>query len=396
MRPLRPMAAGIALLALAAQTAWAQTAAPTPLGPFAIHAGYAVQNDSNLFRSSSNARSEQIGVTTLGLGFATNQGLQKIEANLSAVDSRYQNFDFLNYTATNYDAAWHWAVSPEWTGNLSTTRNETLNNFANVTNTTVRNRRVTTGSNLDTTYTLQGAWRAVGGVSASRQVNDQTVLGVDDFSSSTGDAGLQYSFASGSALTYRASYTNGSYLNRSVPNAVLADDSYKEVANDLRLHWAFSGANTVDVFATALNRSHPNYASRDYSGVNTGASLSWVLSGKTGVVFSSTHTLSAYETLNTNYSTNDILSIAPTWQISPKLALHLLAQWGQIGYQGSPTAVATLDRKDNTQDTILSLAWTPTQQWHVGTTFQKSTRSSNLAGQDFDATLFGLSATFTF
>ncbi len=386
----------MALLVFGSQGAWAQTAAPAPLGPFSIKASYAVQNDSNIFRSSSNAMSEQTGVTTLGLGFVTNQGLQKLEANISAVNSKYQTYDYLNYTAANYDAAWRWAVSPQWTGNLITSRAETQNSFANVQNISQRNLRTTTATGLDTTYTLQGAWSVVAGIVTNKQVNDQAVLGADDYSSSTGDLGVQYNFSSGSTLTYRANFTNGSYLNRTVPNGLLADDGFKELANDLRLHWAFAGASSADVYATAIHRTHPVYATRNYDGVNTGAILNWALSGKTGVVLSATHTLAAYETVNTNYSTTDTVSVAPVWQVSPKIALRLLAQWSQIGYQGSPTSAPALDRKDQQKDTTLSLVWTPTQQWNLGASFQKSSRSSNLIGQDYDANVLGLTATFTF
>ena len=392
----KPIAGCIALLLFGSQGAWAQTSAPAPLGPFAIKVGYAAQNDSNIFRSSSDTKSEQTGVTTLGLGFASNQGLQKLQANVSAVNSKYQTYDYLNYTATNYDAAWRWALSPQWTGNLITSRAEAQNSFANVQNISQRNLRTTTATGLDTTYTLQGAWSVVAGIATYKQANDQAVLGADDYSSSTADLGVQYNFSSGSTLTYRANFTSGSYIKRSVPNALLADDGFKEMANDLRLHWAFAGASSADVYATALRRTHPFYATRDYDGVNTGATLNWTLSGKTGVVLSATHTLAAYETVNTNYSSTDTVSLAPVWQVSPKIALRLLTQWSQIGYQGSPTAVATLERKDQQQDTTLSMVWTPTQQWNLGASIQKSSRSSNLAGQDYDANIVGLSATFTF
>jgi len=393
---LRPVVACIALLVLGSQAALAQTDAPSPLGPFNINAGYSVRDDSNLFRTSANAQSEQIGVTTLGLAFATTQGLQRFEAAVSAVDSKYKNFDYLSFTATNYDAAWRWAVSPAWTGNLTTSRAETLNSFADVQNITQRNRRVTTANGLNTIYTVQGAWSALAGVANSKQSNDQAVAGTDDFSSNTADVGVQYNFSSGSNISYRANFVNGTYLNRAVPNAFLADDSFKETANALRLRWAFSGTSTADVYVTAFNRTHPTYSVRDYSGTNAGAALNWALSGKTSVQIAASQTLSAYATANTNYSTTDTLSISPTWQASPKIALRLNTLWSTIGYHGSPTAVATLDRKDNQQDTSLSVVWTPTLQWNVAGSVQKLSRSSNVAGADFNADVLGLSATYRF
>lgn len=393
---LRPVVACIALLVLGSQAALAQTAAPAPLGPFAITAGYSMQSDSNLFRSSTNAQSEQIGVATLGLGFETTQGLQRFTANVGVVNSKYKNFDYLSFTGTNYNAGWNWAVSPEWTGNLTTSRTEAATSFADATNTTQRNVRVTTATGLNTTYVLQGAWAALAGVTANKQASDQAINGADDFSSTTGDLGLQYNFSSGSNIAYRANFTNGTYLNRTVPNALLADDSYKEVANDVRATWAFSGASSVTAFVTVFNRTHPNYAVRDYSGTNTGASLNWALSGKTALAVGATHTLSAFETANTNYSTTDTISFTPTWQASPKIAVRLSAQWSEISYQGSPTAVATLDRKDNQQDTSLSVVWTPTQQVSVTGAVQKLSRTSNTAGQDYNADVLSLAATYRF
>jgi exopolysaccharide biosynthesis operon protein EpsL len=385
----------IALL-LMGNAAQAQMAAPSPLGPLTIRAGYAIQSDNNLFRSSTNARSEQFGTATLGVGFVSNQGLQRFEANLSAVDSQYQTFTYLNNTATNYDLAWRWAVSPEWTGNLTTSRSEALNNFADTVNTTQRNQRVTTNSTLDTTYLLQGAWAALAGVSTNKQTNDLAVTGVDDFSSNTGNVGVQYRFASGNSLSFRSNFTNGSYLNRTVPNAVLADDSFKETGQDLRVHYVIGGSSAADVYLTAINRTHPTYPSRDYSGVNAGATVNWAITGKTSVAVAATHTLNAFETVNTNYTTTDAISITPVWQASPKIAVRLNAAWGQVAYQGSPSAVPALDRKDTTNDISVGVVWTPTQQWNLSAAVQQANRSSNLAGQNYDANILSLAATFTF
>nr|WP_315478712.1 XrtB/PEP-CTERM-associated polysaccharide biosynthesis outer membrane protein EpsL [uncultured Rhodoferax sp.] len=381
------------------------SAAAAQEAPLVLTAGYTVQTDSNLFRLPSSANTqaligkdsaaEKIGVTTVGFGLNTYQSLQKFEFDLNLVDYKYQNFNYLSFTASNYNAAWRWALTPALTGSLTSSRKETLNSFSDFNSYTQRNQRIDTSTGLNAEYQLDGTWRLLGGISTTRQANQQAVLAGSDYTSNTANAGVKYAFASGSSISYVARLGSGSYLNRTVPNAGQFDDSFKQFDNDLRLRWALGGNSNAELYLTHINRTHPTYGQRDYNGFNTGASLDWAISGKTALNVGFSHALDAYATANSNYSQTDKISIGPVWQFSPKAALRLRYDWAQRDYLGSPGATAST-RRDTTRDTSVSINWQPYQQLALSAALQGASRGSNQTGLDYDSTQLLFTAQLTY
>ena len=375
-------------------------------GPLTFTAGYTVQTDSNLFRlpSSTNTNAvlgrggdETIGIGTLGLGFKTQQSLQGLEANVSFANYHYQNFNYLNFTAANYDLKWLWALTPRLTGSLISDRKETQNSFADVNQgDRRRNVRIDATTGIEGIYEIDGPWRLIGGLSTTRQTNQEAAVAGSDYSYTTADAGVRYVFPSGSTMTYLAKLNNGDYFNAVFPNSGYFDNTYKQFEHDFRLRWAFSGLSAVDVYATRLDRTHPNYPTRDFGGWNTGASVFYSASGKLSIWGAYRHELSVYATDTSNYTQTDRFSIIPTWQIGPKTSLKFQFDTADIQYMGSPSNKTPSSRRDTTRDTSLSLNWQPTRQWMLSSGLQNQTRSSNLANLDYDSNVFFLTGQFTY
>jgi exopolysaccharide biosynthesis operon protein EpsL len=370
--------------------------------PLTFNAAYSAQTDSNLFRlpSGANAQalvgrgdaSEQIGVTSLGVSFKTRQSLQQFELSATAIDYQYQNFNYLSFTATNFDAAWRWSVTPRLRGSLTASRKETLNSFADFTGYNQRNVRLDTASGLDTEYEIDGPWRVVAGLSGNRQANSAAQVAGSDFSTTSANAGVRYAFASGSSITLVSRTNQGEYLGRTVPNAGLFDNAYKQLDQDLRLRWVFSGNSTADANLTYIARTHPTYGQRYFDGFNTGLNLNWRLTGKTSVAAGYQHTLGANASANSNYTQTDSLTLAPAWQFSPKASLRLQGKFDQVQYLGSPSAVAASTRRDTNRELTLSLNWQPHDKISLSTSLGTASRGSSQAGLDFDSSTLGVSA----
>ncbi len=400
MRTLLLLPPCFALLC-SASAAWAE-----PDTPFTLTASGAVQTDSNLFRlpSSSDAfkllgrdsAAEQVGITTVGLNFASTQSLQRFEVNASLVDYRYQNFGYLSFAARNFDAAWRWSLTPRFTGSLTSDRKETLNSFADYQGFTKRNQRTDTSTRLDTTYELTGPWRVLLGAAQNEQSNEQALVAGGDYRSTGAHLGVRQDFGSGSTLGYTARLANGSYLNRVLPSTGLYDDTFRQIDHELRLRWALGGASSVDAHLTALSRSHPTYASRDYDGFASGLALKWAVTGKSVLNAAYAHELSDYATANSNYAQTDRLTLGAVWSLSPKLQLGLRTAWSQVDYLGTPTAVLANQRRDTTHDTALTLAWQPYQRFSLTAALLSASRSSSQLGLDFDSTSATLAAQYSY
>ncbi len=374
--------------------------------PLTLSVGYTWQTDSNLFRLSDSANvqsvtgqssaAETIGVTTVGLGFVTRQSLQTLSLNLNLVDYRYQKFSYLSFTANNFNAAWQWAITPRLTGAVSTDRKETLNSFADFTGYGQRNQRLDTTTRFDATYMLDGPWRLIAGTSTTRQQNQLAQVTGSDYTTRAVDGGVRYVFGSGSTLSYQMRVGKGTYLNRTVPNTSLQDDQYTQIDNDLRLRWDWGGGTAANANLTHINRTHPLYGQRDYSGFNSGVGLDWTLTGKTSLNLAYSHVLEPYAANNSNYSSTDRISVGPAWQISPKVGVRLKHDWAQRSYLGSPTNTASSNRQDITRDTTLSVTWQADDKLTLSTTLQKASRGVNQAKLDYDSTMLFVNAQLTY
>ena len=381
--------------------AWAQDS-----DTFQLKASAALSTDSNLFRLPANANTsaligkssaaEQIASTTVGLSLNKAYSLQRIELDLNLVDYKYQNFDYLSFTARNYNAAWRWALTPRLRGNLTTDRTERLNSFADNQNLNTRNQRTNTNTRLDAVYDLGGSWRALGGVLQSRQTNQQTVLDEGDYSANSADLGVRYDLTSGSSLAYTRKTTRGQYLDRALSNASLLDDEFNQSTDEFKLRWLFSGDNSVSLSASYINRTHPHFSQRDFSGLATGINVNWALSAKTALAASWARDLSSYQTSTTNYTQTDRLTLGPVWQLSPKALVSLRYAVAQQDFLGAPTALAAAQRSDTTRDTSLAFEWQPYQHITLSASLQNSTRSSSQANLDFDSNIANISAQISY
>lgn len=389
-----PWSAAALLLVCATTPVWAQA-----VNTLKLTTSLTQLTDSNLFRlpvSSTANTAERIGIAAVGLNVNKTYSLQRLELGLNLINYKYQNFSYLSFTASNYNAAWRWALTPRLQGSLTTDHQETLNSFSETQNVNVRNQRINTNTRFDVVYELAGPWHMVGGVSQSAQTNFQPLTTGEDYSAKSANTGLRYVFTSGSTLSYTVNQANGTYLNRVASPLTLSNDSFKQTDNTLRLHWVLSGQSTADISAAHIRRTHPQFAQRDFSGLNTSVNFNWVMTGKTALAASWGRELSSYQTSNTNYIQTDRLSLGPVWQVSPKTGVRLRYEVAQLDYLNSPTGLAATQRSDTTRDTTLSFEWQPHQRIALSASLQKSLRVSNLPNLDFDSNQVIISAQFSY
>src|SRR4051794_9543034 len=192
-------AIAFACLSVIAQSAVAQATAPTvppsalpQVGEtFKASVGTNVLFDSNVFRLSDLINPSQFGVqsksdivfvSSATVSMRKQFGMQRIEASGIFVDNRYDNNNFLNFFAINYNAALAWRLTPRFHGNASTTHTEALNNFANLTgflSSNLRNIRTGDSHRFDGVFEVTPAWHIVGGV--TQTVTKNSAAATADF-----------------------------------------------------------------------------------------------------------------------------------------------------------------------------------------------------------------------
>ena len=363
--------------------------------------------DNNLFRLSSGAdpmltigkssASEQIGVTSLSLTFSTAMSLQRLELAVALVDYRYQSFDYLNYTSYNYNAALRWGLTPTLHGSFISERKETANSFSDYFGLKQSNIRTETSNRLDAVYEIDGPWRISAGVSHYSQNNQQALVAGGDYTTTSLEAGISYVFGTGSSVTFSQKSAKGQYLNRVLVAGSTFDSHFDQATSDVRVHWVMSNNSTADFYLSYVNQAHPNVPERDFAGLNSGASLNWLLTGKSSLSLAQSREFAAYAANNVNYSQTDRLSLGPTWQMSPKSVVRLRQEWARIVYLGTPSpSVSPSQRSDFTRDTALSFYWQPDQKLSFSAALQNAVRESNQTGLDYNSKQLSLSAQYSY
>jgi exopolysaccharide biosynthesis operon protein EpsL len=392
----------LAALLATAGSAWAEGGQDLQ---FRASAGVAL--DSNLFRLPSNANTqaligrssaaETVGISTLGLNYNKPYSLQRVELDVSMVKYSYQNFGFLDFTALNYQGAWRWAYTPHLRGNLSTSREQTLNSYDDFRGFNVRNERVSTNTRFDGNYDLDANWRVLAGVTQSTRKNSLQTTTEADSRQLALDAGVRYVLPSGSSAGYTLRTADGNYTtNRTIPSAGFYDDSYTQTDNELQLTWAISRDTSAAFRAGHRSRSYPTYPQRNFDGLTGAANISWSYSAKAGLTAGWTREISTFESTDFNFSQIDRFSIGPVWQASPKATVRMQLAHAVRDFRGTPTGVVTLQRRDVTRDASVSVDWQPYTFLALSASLQNARRSSSLAGFDYSSNSVNVSAQFTY
>lgn len=374
---------------------------------FQLNAAATEQYDSNLFRLSSDVdaemaigsstKSDRISILSAGLKLNKPYSLQRIELEATAINYRYQNFDYLDFTAANYAAAWRWKLTPDLHGNLTASQNESLNSFADYKS--YRNLNIRTDNDLrfDAIYEIDGAWQAHGAVSRSKRTNSKIFVQEGDTLSNTIDGGIRYAFPSGSSLTYSLKTGQGEYINRPQPIAVaLLDNRFDTLENEARLVWPITGKTTIDARAAYVERDHAHYTERDYSGAVGNLKVDWEITGKTRLAAMLARELASYQSISSSYTRTDRLSINPYWQVDAKFGLRLRYDYARREYLGAIAVTSANGRVDHLHYGQIALEWQPYRSLFISTALQTDRRTSNQPDQDYDSNMINISAQLDF
>ena len=406
------------------QTIAQQTAAAIAAGDtFRVTAGSNLQFDSNVFRLSPSidplvmtgqpTRSDRIIISTATLNFNKLYSLQRFEGNASFVDNRYDNFNFLDFTAFNYGGAWRWKLTPYLYGNLTGNHTEALNNFAALTgfvNSNTRNLRINDNLRFDAVYEIDGAWRIIGGIAQDTFKNSRQFL--QDFSNTVRsvDGGIRYAFPSGSSLTYKLRRGWGEFLNRPEPIADrLFDNRFTELEHEVHLLWPVTGKTSIDARAAHIERKHANFSQRDFSGFTGNFNLNWAITGNTRLTASWARTLGNFQTapdgglinpsfqqFSSSYIATDRFSLEPVWQITANTALRLRYDYSMMDFLGGVTAIPSGNRSDLMHSGVITLDWQPVNAFFLSASLQHDRRTSNFTGFDFNRSAASVNARINF
>lgn len=398
---MKPRCVMLAGLLAAALPAWAQE------DGLSLSASWRIQRDDNLFRLpdgvdprqalGSPSAAETVHLRSLGLAYARDFSLQRLEVDVGLIDYDYERYRQLDLLARNYDLRWRWAFTPQVTGTLRTSRDESVNSFDDASALTRGNRRLARFNQADARWRLDGAWSLLAEAQQSRNDNEQPLVGEDSSRLRSAAVGVLRETPKGSQLSLRWREGSGETLDAvgRTPDA-LRDDDFRQREWLLDARWPVSAQLALDASLIGRERTHRRLPRRDFDALDHRLSIDWLSSAKTRLRLSNSRDTGGYQTNNANVVRTDRWSLGGSWFISSKLSLQ--ADWSvsDRSYREPPAGAAPDLREDRTTDRLLSLRWAFTRQAALDLAWQHSRRDSNDARARYRSALWrlGVSARF--
>jgi len=371
-----------------------------------LYVSESVRHESNLFRLSSTNSSlalinkpsyaETIYTTAMGLKFDKSYSLQRVQIDVNTIDYRYRNFSYLNFTAFNYRAGWLWSVTPNFYGNVASSRDKTLNSFSDFLSINQRNERISTSSGVDATYEMGARWRLLGSLMATAQTNRQPLISESGSRQTVINSGLRYEFPSGTHAGLVLRNYNGTYTDQAPSFVNRLENSFVQNEEEINVLWKISEKTNTNFALIYLTRYHPNFSERNYRGLAGNARVTWLISAKSALNVELRRDIAAFQTSSTNYSTADRLSIGPEWQISTKSRLGMQLRVINRQYGGTPGLGIVSDRSDVSREAALALEWRPFSSVNVNASLQNSRRSASDPRLNYKNNNLTVSAKFSF
>lgn len=362
------------------------------LDTFQFRAGVNQMYDNNLFRQSVNEVSDQATITNLGVRFDKSYGLQRFIADVSYIDNKYRKSDFLDYAATNYNAAWNWSLTPGLTGVLSSSRLERQINFRDL-QTPVKNLVVITENIFQAEYSPHQVLSLIAGFSEITSENSRQFNAIASNERVGVDYGVKYNFPSGSYISLLGHRRQGTVTGRPLNVVQQFDTGFTDNEYDIEFSTAEDSKSILKAKLGHLERQHDNFTLRDYSSYIGSLNYELLLTGKLKTNLGLTRGVTPFETNNSTYSLTDALSASLSYEISDKINAGLNARGSRRDFEGR-AQFDTSGRVDKEQSFGATISWRPIKNVGVSLSSTKSRRNSTLAQFDFDDTMTSINLDF--
>jgi len=344
-----------------------------------------LSTDSNFLRApDAKAVSDRIGSQSLTVAAALPYSQQLLEFDANIAHYQHQTLTQFDFTSQNYGAAWHWSLTPSLLGSLRTKHTESLNSTADSVDPNQRNKNTSNVDTLNAAYLLGGPWQLLGEYTRLTSTNEHAVLGTSDTRNHAFTAGVGYTPSAGNSLNYAYRSESGT-----------STGDYRYSAHMLVATHALSQVTTLRGRLGYVEQRFSANPELDFNGPIGALEATWQATGKTTIAAAWQRELSSFQTQNSTYAQTDTLSLTPTWRISTKLSMALQYTRGVRSSRGSINGLAG-NREDQTRDTAWTLQWQPRHYFNLKWSVASSSRTSNVADQNYNAQMTSLGVQFLY
>lgn len=321
-------------------------------------------------------REDQINRASAGLRVRLDAARQVFHADVRIDDVRYQKNDDLDYTGGNADVFWDWQVASNWSGRLFAKYDRAQ---ANLENYRFFEKDVVESASYggEVRYGFGSRWRIFAGGAAQDTDHSADLRQTENFESTTGRGGIEYTTPAGSSLAAEYLVTNADFPEAEALAG--AARGYEETIPTLRGRYVLSVKTLFTASLGYLDRDYDNPVATDYSGEIWNVGMVWEPRTKLSFEIEAWHKLRAYVDAESDYFVGDGVSITPTWKPTTAIELAAMFSYEKQDYVGNTLLLPPIDagREDTVQSAQLSLEWTPRDFISLGLAYRWNDRDSN-------------------
>ncbi|WP_331609196.1 outer membrane beta-barrel protein [Povalibacter sp.] len=319
---------------------------------------------------------DQINRASAGLRVRLDASRQVFHADVRIDDVRYRNNDDLDYTGGSADVLWDWQVASDWSGRLFAKYDRSqanLENYRFFEQDVVE--AATYGGELR--YGMLSRWRIFAGAAAADTDHSARLRQTENFESTTGRGGVEYTTPAGSSLAAEYLMTNAEFPEAEALAG--APRGYEETIPTLRGRYVLSVKTTFTASLGYLDRDYDNPASTDYSGEVWTVGMYWEPRTKLSFELEAWHKLRAYVDAESDYFVGEGVSIAPVWKPTTMIELSAKFSYEKQDYVGNTLFLPPIDtgREDTVQYVQAGIEWTPRDFISLGLAYRWNDRDSN-------------------
>jgi exopolysaccharide biosynthesis operon protein EpsL len=350
---------------------------------FTPYVGYGVYHDDNLSRQPDNGdrESDTWRKTTFGLRVDKTISRQRLTANVSINDTKFDRFDQFDNDGRKLAGNWAWQIGNHLNGNIGASETRDLTPFGqrdlSITDPLGPNVRTQKRSYIEGGWRFHPAWRVRGSYNhydVDYEGNPFANLKLD-----IGEVGIDYSTRAQNKIGFLLRHSDGKY-----PNAIGGFSSdYTQDEAKLNVSWKVTGKTDLEFLGGWARR---NYKSdfdsvRDFSGADGRLTANWRATGKT------TLTMAVYRELGSglgsfnsddfsNYSRNKGVSLGANWQATAKIVVDAAVQRETRDFNG--IIISSVNRSDTYRRNTIGVTFLPLRQLSIRASVYQQYLESNI------------------
>jgi len=256
-------------------------------GEFVPYVGLTVAKDDNLYRldsdvdvsvlSSSVSRADTIYKTRAGVAVNWKLSRQKVFADLSVTDNRFEKNSSLNYTGQDLSLKWNWLFGSYLTGQLGWSQEQTLSDFSN-TNSELSSKKYQQAVNFLAKWRYAPDWEV--GLDLSGYDLSYELQALQDRDRQGVKKAFFWSYIThaGNRVGVTWAREDGLYPERGITDV---DNEYQQDSLLLNVVWQATVKSKLSADVGWNSRVHPTLSMKNYDGFNAKVAYTWLPTAKT-------------------------------------------------------------------------------------------------------------------